>query len=542
MATRILLRKDSSSNWVSNNPILLAGEIGIEVDTLKFKIGNGSRWNDISTYAFNAGLPNGVALLDQNGLVSMNDLPEELAITSDVVSMISDAISEITTTDVPEGTNLYFTNQRAQDATEVRIQQAIDEASEDATNKAGIAEINAINSAADAASQSITQAIVALTTTDIAEGDNLYFTEERVASAIESNLTTSRVPEGTRLYFTNQRAVAANNFAVQNAVNTALSGIEDLRTEIASTYVTPSALNNTLDANGYVIDADRNQPQGFAGLDSSSKILESAVPSSIARVASPTFTGNVTAENLEVTGDLVFSGSSTLVSSENLTVSDSIIYLADSQFNSDILDIGIYGAYGDSGASHWHTGLVRDHVDKKWKLFSGGPEPEDNVVDFTGAVYDTLKIGGLETDSATIGSVTNTEISYLSGLTGVIQTQLDGLSSGITDVYNSTTDSLNLKAPLNNPAFTGLVDFTGSSVTGIDLFPSQDGNLGKFLQTDGTSVSWEELDLSDYLTSATADSTYLTISTAQTTYQAKVLYGTDLTPPPGTAGDIYIQY
>jgi len=542
MATRILLRKDTSSNWVLNNPILLAGEIGIEVDTLKFKIGNGSRWNSISTYAFNAGLPNGVALLDQNGLVSIEDLPEELALTADVISMISEAISEISTTDVPEGTNLYFTNQRAQDATEARIQQAMDEASEDATNKAGIAEINAINSAADAAAQSITQAIVALTTTDIAEGDNLYFTNERVASAIESNLTTSRIPEGSRLYFTNQRAVAANNFAVQNAVNTALSAVEDLRTEISSSYITPTALNNTLDSNGYVIDADRNQPQGFAGLDSNSKILESVVPASIARVASPTFTGNVTAENLEVTGDLVFSGSSTLVSSENLTVSDSIIYLADSQFDSDVLDIGVYGAYGDSGASHWHTGLVRDHVDKKWKLFSGGAEPDNNVVDFTGVIYDTLKIGGLEAESASIGSVTNTEISYLSGLTGVIQTQLNNLSSDISDLGDSVTDSLNLKAPLNSPAFTGLVDFTDSTVTGIDLFPSQDGNVGKFLQTDGTTISWEDVDFSSYLTTEIAESTYLTISTAQTTYQKKVLYGTDLTPPPGSAGDIYIQY
>lgn len=542
MATRILLRKDTSANWTSNNPILLAGEIGIETDTLKFKIGNGSRWNDISTYAFNAGMPNGVALLDADGLVSIDDLPSDIVLSADVLSMIEDAISEITTTNVPEGTNLYFTDQRAQDATAARIQEAIDQAAEDATNKAGLAEINAVNTAAGAASQAVTNAIIALTTTDITEGENLYFTEERVASAIGSNLTTSNIPEGSRLYFTNQRAVAANNVAVQNAVNTALLSIEDLRTEIAATYVTDTSLGNTLDANGYVIDADRNQPQGFAGLDSSSKILESAVPDSIARVASPTFTGNVTAENLEVTGDLVFSGSSTLVSSENLTVSDSIIYLADSQFDSDILDIGIYGAYGDSGASHWHTGLVRDHVDKKWKLFSGGPEPENNVVDFTGAVYDTLKIGGLETDSATIGSVTNTEISYLSGLTGVIQTQIDSLSLEITDSYDSVTESVNLKAPINNPSFTGIVDFSEASVSGLDLLPTQTDNAGKFLQTDGADASWESFDLSSYLTSSTASSTYLTINSAADTYQKKVTYGTSATPPSGSAGDVYIQY
>ena len=48
---RIQLRRDTAANWVSNNPILLSGELGIETDTLKFKIGNGSRWNATTSYA-----------------------------------------------------------------------------------------------------------------------------------------------------------------------------------------------------------------------------------------------------------------------------------------------------------------------------------------------------------------------------------------------------------------------------------------------------------------------------------------------------------
>ena len=34
-------RYDTSSNWTTNNPVLLAGELGIESDTGRFKIGNG---------------------------------------------------------------------------------------------------------------------------------------------------------------------------------------------------------------------------------------------------------------------------------------------------------------------------------------------------------------------------------------------------------------------------------------------------------------------------------------------------------------------
>ena len=52
MAIRIQLRRDTAANWTSANPTLRAGEVGIETDTLKFKIGNGTQtWTQITTYA-----------------------------------------------------------------------------------------------------------------------------------------------------------------------------------------------------------------------------------------------------------------------------------------------------------------------------------------------------------------------------------------------------------------------------------------------------------------------------------------------------------
>jgi len=58
MAVRIQLRRDTALNWSQNNPILRPGEVGIETDTLKFKIGPavvspaiGTAWNSISGYA-----------------------------------------------------------------------------------------------------------------------------------------------------------------------------------------------------------------------------------------------------------------------------------------------------------------------------------------------------------------------------------------------------------------------------------------------------------------------------------------------------------
>lgn len=46
METRIQLRRDTGSNWTSNNPVLAIGEIGIDTTINNLKIGDGSTaWN-----------------------------------------------------------------------------------------------------------------------------------------------------------------------------------------------------------------------------------------------------------------------------------------------------------------------------------------------------------------------------------------------------------------------------------------------------------------------------------------------------------------
>lgn len=49
MPVQIQLRRDTAANWTSANPTLAAGELGLETDTAKYKIGNGSTaWNSLS--------------------------------------------------------------------------------------------------------------------------------------------------------------------------------------------------------------------------------------------------------------------------------------------------------------------------------------------------------------------------------------------------------------------------------------------------------------------------------------------------------------
>ena len=150
--------------------------------------------------------------------------------------------------------------------------------------------------------------------------------------------------------------------------------------------------------------------------------------------------------NLVISGDFTVNGTTTTVSTTDLSVTDPLIYIGTGN-SANSVDIGIVGHFNDG--TYQHTGIVRDASDGKWKLFSNVVNEPTTTIDFTGATYDTLKIGALEATSATIGSVTNTEIGYLSGVTSSIQTQLG------TKLASATAAST--YAPLASPTFTGSV-------------------------------------------------------------------------------------
>ena len=49
MAVTIQIRRGTAASWTSSNPILAEGELAVELDTGKFKIGNGTTdWNSLA--------------------------------------------------------------------------------------------------------------------------------------------------------------------------------------------------------------------------------------------------------------------------------------------------------------------------------------------------------------------------------------------------------------------------------------------------------------------------------------------------------------
>lgn len=82
MATRIQLRRGTGAEWTAANPMLAAGEIGVELDTFRFKIGDGAtNWDDLD-YGGLHGIANAEAPIDYDPdtlTVSIPDAAVDLA-------------------------------------------------------------------------------------------------------------------------------------------------------------------------------------------------------------------------------------------------------------------------------------------------------------------------------------------------------------------------------------------------------------------------------------------------------------------------------
>jgi hypothetical protein len=92
MAVRIQIRRDSASNWTTNNPLLYPGEIGVETDTLKIKIGPavsspavGTAWNSITAYANTVPSDLNTTL---NGYLEVTDLNDTVAALNGVQNLL----------------------------------------------------------------------------------------------------------------------------------------------------------------------------------------------------------------------------------------------------------------------------------------------------------------------------------------------------------------------------------------------------------------------------------------------------------------------
>ena len=134
------------------------------------------------------------------------------------------------------------------------------------------------------------------------------------------------------------------------------------------------------------------------------------------------------------------------------------------------------------------AGIVRDASDGVIKAFKDATTKPSSSVNFSesGLAFADMRVAAITASSATIGSVTNTEIGYLAGASSAIQTQINTLSTN--------------KANLASPTFTGNVVLPSSTAIG-DI----DGTEIGYLNGVSSNVQTQ---LDAKLASATAATTY----------------------------------
>jgi hypothetical protein len=484
-------------------------------------------------------------------------------VTSYTISNFDSDFGSKSTSDLAEGSNQYFTATRARNAMVAGSGIVYDSAS-GVISTAGGAAADLFDSA------DFTIAFAAESTTNLPEGDNLYYTDVRVATKIDSYVTggtgvtvtsgtiaiassgvvagtygsatqipvltvnaqgqidsasivsfdlfdsadftiafaaesTTNLPEGTNLYYTAARGDSAARSALV-AVDAGGDGSfgYDSATGIF-TYTGPSAAEvraHTVAGTGIIYDS----ASGVISIGQAVGVSDNV-----------TF-GDISASNFTITG------TTTTVNATTLAVEDPLIQLAKANNSTDVVDIGFIGRYY-AGGDVKRTGLFRDASDGNFYLFkdmidsthdSAIPPTTINrgatgfvastlVANVTGALTgnaDTATTAAALTTGRTIamsGDITATGVSF-DGTSGITLTSAITAGSIINADINASAAIVDTKlatiataGKVSNSATTAASANTGSAIVARDA--SGDFSAGTITATSfaGNGASLTDL-------------------------------------------------
>ena len=467
MAIRIQLRRDTAANWVSSNPTLRAGEVGIETDTLKFKIGNGSStWTQITNYAnvtstglsnslndyilaSTLGNPSGPAKLNSDGEILV---PEDTIIlwndagytyTTKVVATQPTAnriitlpnntgtvalTSDLVTTNVSEGTNLYFTDERAQDATAAAL------AAGTHTNITVTYNDNANTLSLAAAPGYVDEQAVDAVAAALAAGTHTNISVSYNDNANSISLTGA-------VTYTDENA----QDAVGNAVGTGLSYNDSTGAISVDTSTIQARVTDVSDTEiGY--------------LNGVTSAIQTQIDNK-ASLSGATFTGAVSGTSLTLSGDLTVNGTTTTLNSTTLSVDDKNIELGSVATPSD--------ATADGGGI-----TLKGTTDKtfNWVDATDSWTSSEHINLASGkSLYLNGTLLKDATETLTNKTLTSPVINTPTGITksDVGLANVDNTSDANKPVSTATQTALDLKANLASPTFTGTVSGITATMVGL---------------------------------------------------------------------------
>ena len=305
---------------------------------------------------------------------------------------------------------------------------------------------------------------------------------------------TANIAEANNLYFTNTRARAAVGAYGSNLVYYESNG--NFQVIVTEGGGGGGAVDSVNGLTGTVVLSTTEIPEGANLYFTNAR--------AVAAVTGQDLTlGNITVGNIIVLGETVEIGANSLI------IDDPLIYLAGNNYTSDVVDIGFVGNYFD-GAQQQHAGLFRDASDGgKFKLF-GAYTPEPSVT--VDAAHASFMLANLELLNLQVLYDVNTNRILLpygaangivfsspnAGDYGNISMQINGGDSYLTFyVGDNAADVFKFYAPANadglqfndNKVWHAGNDGAGSGLD-ADLL---DGNNSSFYtlttnQTEGTNL------------------------------------------------------
>jgi hypothetical protein len=161
-----------------------------------------------------------------------------------------------------------------------------------------------------------------------------------------------------------------------------------------------------------------------------------------------------------ITGNLSITGNLTSVGYNELIANAPLLYLSVGSISTYNYELGFYSHKYDAIEGYNHTGLVRNHLDNAWFLFSNIRTEPTNTVDLANAsiIYDTLKLGNIIAYSGNTSTSTTTGAAVIYGGMGVggniyaaaIQGTPIGNGVASTGAFTTLTATTNITAQTSN--------------------------------------------------------------------------------------------
>jgi hypothetical protein len=278
-----------------------------------------------------------------------------------------------------------------------------------------------------------------------------------------ANIAIQRLDNGTGVQATQNTRIDGLEGA-NLTQNTRIDSIETINTNQNTSISIIQGVNDTQNTRLNIIEGtnltQNTRLDGIEGVNLSQNTTITEVNQFVASAynkannALPLTGGTITGsllvgQDINVTGNLYIGGNTTTVSTNNITLNDSLIYLADAN-PANTVDIGLVGHFVQG--KYQHTGVVRNHLNGNWTFFSNVSTEPTTTINFAEAniIYDSITTGGIITPSATINgkdwqSVNdsqNTSITVIEGTNLTQNTRLDGIE-GVNVTQNTNITSVN---------------------------------------------------------------------------------------------------